>query len=272
MIEFFQKQKNRGYDINAYNEMIRKVNYQRARISHLKEKVRSRETKLASKGNFYTMKDQRTLASIYQNEVKHLALIKGALDVIELGLTSVSERVDTLLIIFKAFSGFNSVAKSVNDVIKYTTYLPSDFDAVLRQLVESHIELTSILHPPDARITFDLYSPEAGQIMAELEDELEKEVINRFPSVPLDSRMGNDLTEKMKEVVSVLAADGGTPTIFKERRKPKTNFEDRVLHHFSHQKGDLDVYGCAKYLRTSPQRVIEALYELADEGRLTFNN
>lgn len=271
MIEFFQKQKHREYDLNAYNDMIRRVSYQKARICRLREKVRSRETKLASKSNFYLSKDQRSLAQIYQNEVKHIALIKEALEIIDLGLTAVLERIDTLLIIFKAFSGFNSMAESVNDAIKSTTFLPSDFDMVLRQLVESYMELTSILHPPDARISFDLFSPEASKIMAELENELEKEVINRFPSVPLDLKMGENLAEKMEEAIGLLAADGGTPTTLRQRGRTKLSFEDKVLQYFKLHKGKMDVYSCAKWLKVSPQRVIEALYNLADEGRLSFN-
>jgi hypothetical protein len=107
--------------------------------------------------------------------------------------------------------------------------------------------------------------------MAELENELAREVINRFPSVPIDLKAGDNLAEKMEEALGLLAADGGTPAILMERGRSKLSFEDRVLQYFKLQKGKIDVYACAKCLKVSPHRVIEALYELADEGRLSFN-
>ncbi len=272
-MELFHRREKRGVDLQAYNSMIRGVNYQKARVSQIAEKVKSRERMLHSKCNFYKMKNQEGVASIYHNEIRHLALLKSTLDIIELGLTAVSERMDTLRILYQAFEGFRPVAKSINEVIQNTSFLPGDFDMVLKQLVESHIELTSILHPPDANICFDLRSPEASEIISELECELEREVLNRFPDAPLTTDLrGDNLAERMEKVTSLIAADGGAPLNLKESvRGHRLTFEDKVLRYFNLKGGNMDVYGCAKYLGAPHQKVIEALYDLADEGRLRFN-
>ncbi len=272
-MEFFRRREKRGVDLFAYNSMMRGINYQKARVSQIAQKVKSREKMLQSKCNFYKLKNQDGVASIYYNEIRHLALLKSALDIIELGLTAVCERMDTLRILYQAFEGFRPVAKSINEVIKHTSFLPGDFDLILKQLVESHIELTSILHPPDANISFDLRSPEAAEVMNKLEQELEREVLNRFPDAPLTANLrGDDLAERMEEVTSLIAADGGAPlSLTQNTRNHKLTFEDKVLRYFNLKGGSIDVYGCAKYLGAPHQKVIEALYDLADEGRLKFN-
>ncbi len=249
---------------------MRKVNYQRAHMSRLIQKIDSREQMLRSRVDFLKTRDEETRAKMYLKEMGEIVLIKRVLKLINLGLTAVSERLDTMKILFKALSGFRPVAKTVDEAIQHSSFLPMDFKDVMNDLAGSYSELLEILHPPDAQIFFDIGTPEAQKIINQVEKELEKEVISQYPKVPLDTNLkGGNLAEKMEEVITMLLADGGTETTF-TKKKRKMSFEDKVLYYMN-MKGNIDVFGCARQMKTSPQKVIGALYELAEDGKLKFN-
>lgn len=252
---------------------MRNVNYQRAHIARLIQKITSKEQMLNSKLEFLRSKNQQSRVNMYLREMGDIAIMKRVLILIELGLTGVSERLDTLRILHTAISSFRPVAKSVEEAIQYASLLPMDFKDVMTDLAHSYTELVTILRPPDAHIFFDFQTPEASKIISQVEGELEREILNRFPSVPLNKKVrGERLADKMEEVLNMLVADGGTEVIFSDKsRKKKMSFEDKVLYYINMRHGRIDVFGCAKYLRASPQKVIEALYELAEDGRLKFN-
>jgi len=258
------------FNSESYDVMLRQLKHQRVKLSTLSSKIQSKEEMLKIKCDLYNKQSQNKFVSLYMNEIKHLQDLKNVLNIIDLGLMAVYERLDTLKIVFKAFVGFKPTAKFLNDVLKKTRYIPADMENMLRNFTDSYIELTSVIHPPDSNISFNLESPEASGIIKSIENNIESEIIDQFPNIPLSSTTG-DLAEKMEEVTDILAADGGYPMLIQNiSKKPDVKLSDQILNYIHLKNGNFDVYNCASKLRVPPNKIINTLYELANDGKLRF--
>lgn len=263
---------NRGNGLNLreYDRLIRAVKHEEAKLRNWILKINRRASELRAKMELYKNRKQMVLAGIYAKEAQNLILLREALNYISLKFLAVSERLDTLRIVLKATLDLKPLLKSLNEIYPIIQSMPVNAGDVFKQLVNSYSELLYLVSPPNPRIVFKLDSIEAAKILQEVEDMLQKEVLEKFPSIPLDKVGEGRLTEKIGELVEVFAADGGLI----QARKPftkKLTLKDKVLRYIK-LTGKMDVYGCARFLNTSPQKVVEILYELAEEGKVKFNS
>jgi|Deesub1362B_J571_1020462.scaffolds.fasta_scaffold00004_324 hypothetical protein len=263
------------FDLKAYNELVRSVEYHRTRVKYLRDQIQGKIKTLDSKKNFLIRKGEKLSAKNYEREIKLLTLLKEVLYNFELGLTAVLERLDTIRIILQALDGFKPTAKAINEAINAAYYIPGNFQSLLESLAQSYINLIETVKPPEAKVYIDLANPEAEHILTQVEKEVGKIVVEQFPQIPRDIPILSSPNKRVEELISALATDGGISTgaPFYKQSVGKRNFEDQVYYYMTYiSKGKLDVFGCARYLDTAPQRVIDALYILAEEGKIKFNS
>lgn len=266
--------RGRWSDLKNFNMLIRSVEYHRNRIRILYDQICQKINSLKAKQSYLIKNGEYASAENYAREIRLLNILKEVVYNFELGLLAVEERLDTIRIILQALEGFKPTAKAINDALSAVYYIPGNFNMLLESLAESYIELIETIKPPAANILINLNNPEAEQIITQVEREVGKLVSSKFPEVPANVSIIKS-GRKVEELMTALATDGG----FKEHiisvkvNKTKKTFEDKVHYYFKYiSRGKLDIYGCARYLGVSPQRVIEALYLLAEEGKIKFNN
>ena len=100
------------FNSESYDVMLRQLKHQRVKLSTLSSKIQSKEEMLKTKCDLYNKQSQNRFVSLYMNEIKHLQDLKNVLNIIDLGLMAVYERLDTLKIVFKAFVGFKVSIKT----------------------------------------------------------------------------------------------------------------------------------------------------------------
>ena len=267
--------KNDIFDLKAFNQLFKSVEYHRSRVRVLKDQIDNKIKTLDSKKNFLIRRGEKLSARNYEREIKLLNVLKEVLYNFELGLTAVLERLDTIRIILQALDGFKPTAKAINEAINAAYYIPGNFHALLESLAQSYISLIETVKPPEAKVYIDLANPEAEHILTQVEKEVGKIVVEQFPHIPREIPILSSPNKKVEELISTLATDGGITTgaPYYKQSMGKKNFEDQVYYYMTYiSKGKLDVFGCARYLDTAPQRVIDALYILAEEGKIKFNS
>ena len=261
------------FNPKAYNEMIKAIDYHRNRVRLMRNQLKTKINSLISKMKYLIKNGEIASAENYKREINLLRRLEKVLYSFELGLTAVMERLDTLRIILQALSGFKPAAKAINDAVNAAYYIPGNFHELLRSLADAYYGLIETVKPPKANIYINLENLEAENIISQVEKEISKMVYEEFPQV----KNVNVLTsprKKVDELVSAIATDGGISEklVITKRRKSKPRFEDRVYYYIKYiSRGKIDVFGCARYLNTSPKRVIEALYTLAEEGKIKFS-
>ena len=261
-------------NLKNFNMLIRSVEYHRNKIRILHDQIRQKIESLKAKHSYLIRNGEYESAENYAREIRLLNILSDIVYNFELGLLAVEERLDTIKIILQALEGFKPTAKAINDALSAVYYIPGNFNMLLESLAESYIELVETIKPPAANIVINLDNPEAEQIITQVEREVGKLVSSKFPEVPAGVSIIKS-GKKVEELITALATDGGFKgsIIPFKTGKTKRSFEDKVHYYFKHiSRGKLDIYGCARYLGVSPQRVIEALYLLAEEGKIKFNN
>ena len=263
-----------GLDLKAYNEMIRSVEYHKSRIRFMYDQIDAKIKSLEAKMNYLIKNGEIASAENYKREIRLLKRLKNILYNFELGLIAVIERLDTLRIILQALDGFKPAAKAIHDAVNAAYYIPGNFHNLLQSLADSYYTLIETVRPPEATIYINLENPEAEEIISQVEKEVSKIVYETFPSIQ-NINILTSPKKKVEELLSAIATDGGFSErlIVNKPRKSKPRFEDQVYYYMKYiSRGKIDVFGCARYLGTSPQRVIEALYTLAEENKIKFNS
>lgn len=254
--------------------MIRSVEYHKSRIQAMYTQIDNKIKTLKAKMSYLIRIGEVASAENYKREIKLLKRLKNILYTFELGLTAVIERLDTIKVILQALDGFKPAAKAINDAVNAAFYIPGNFQNLLQSLADSYYSLIETIKPPEANIYINLDNPEAEEIISQVEKEVGKIVYETFPSIS-NINILTSQKNRVDELLSAIATDGGISekiTLYRPK-KQKTRFEDKVYYYMKFiARGKIDVFGCARYLNTSPQRVIEALYTLAEEGKIKFNS
>ncbi|RLG60677.1 hypothetical protein DRN86_01915 [Candidatus Geothermarchaeota archaeon] len=267
MLGLFRR--NDEFNLRQYDRLILSVKYEEQKIRNWIARLEKKRSELISKMNLYKKRNQLILAGIYAKEIENLTILRDVLNYINLKFLAISERLQTIKVVLKAASDLKPLIKSLDEIFPVIASLPVKVEDTLKQLVTSYTELLYFVSPPNAQIKFDLMTPEASEILREVESKVEEEVLKAFPSLPLAmTKTEGKLTDKIGELVEVFAADGGFSLTHRKEKKKLTT-KDKVLRYIR-LTGNMNVYACARYLNTSPEKVIEALYELAEEGKLKF--
>ena len=256
-----------GIDLREYDKLIRSVRYEEQKIRNWVSRIDKRRSELISKMEIYKKKNQTILAGIYAKEVNNLDLIREILNFISLKFLAVAERLSTLKIVLMATNTLKPLLKSLTELYPLIISLSANAEDVVKQLVTSYNELLCFVNPPEAQIRFNIESPEASQILKEVESKVEEELLAKFPRVPMEFSNETKLSDKMEELVETLAADGGLLA----RKDENSNIKRKILEYIK-SKGDVNVYTLARHLNISPDKVIELLYQLADEGKIRFSD
>ena len=143
----------------------------------------------------------------YLGEMRHLSLIQGALDLVELSLMSVSERMDTLRIVYKGLMGVRSTTETLTNLMGELPLDPSGIRDLVEKLVNSSRDVLAQLRLPEGRLRFEFHSTQAESIITDCQRRVSEDLSVLLPSVPPFTGETVVVTEDGREM---MAADGGT--------------------------------------------------------------
>lgn len=259
---------------------------------------------------FYKERKEYQFASIYLKETSNLRVLKNVLRTVDLGLLAVNLRLDTMKIVVSALLEFKESAKTIDKVIGDIRLMSDSFNNYYKSFMNGYFDLETLINIPELDLAnfLSLDNENALKIIQTVERTVGEELAKRFPNVPaeLDQILSKDPKEGVRKLYEILATDGGVredipynkyiayqgkhvkskitssilkvdPRVLKRIDPSKLGkTEIAVLKYIVNIKkgefGYMDIYQLAKLTRSSPESILESLYELAELKIIHFGH
>ncbi len=254
----------------------------------------------------YKEKKEYQFATIYLKETTNLRLLKNVLQSVDLGLFAVNLRLDTMKIVVSALLEFKESTKVIDKVIEDIRIVNDNFSNYYKSFMNGYIDLETLINIPELNLSkfLTIDNEDAVKIIQTVERTVGEELAKRFPNVPaeLDQILSNDPKEGVKKLYEILATDGGVKENYTYTRlgnqmrhrkfqnsilkvNPKMlkrldisklgKLEITILKYIvSIKKGEfgyMDIYQLARVTKSSPESILESLYELAELKIISFS-
>ncbi len=279
---------------------------------HIRNIINSIDKKIVAfreKYEFYKKRKEPRFAALYLKEANNLRMLKNVLMTVDMGLLAVNLRLDTMKVVVSALLEFKESTKVINQVIEDARVMSDSFSNYYKSFIDGYIDLESIINIPEIDLAnfVSLQDEDATKIIQAVERKIGEELSKRFPNIPeqLDQILSDDPRKGVQKLYEMLATDGGvyesgagryggyTPTRSRNQiknsilrvnvKKLKTvdarkleKIEVAILRYIINIKrgefGYMDIYQLAKMTRSSPETVLEGLYNLAEAGLISFTH
>ena len=285
--------------IRNYNQVFRELYTYRGRLSVRLAKLNARLSKLQSYMEMYKERGDFETASLYAREYKVVYIVREMVWSMMLKIDGVLSRIDTVKTFISAFEGMDQTVEVLNEVAKFSGVQIKMLETLSRELGNEYI---NVLHEEvisDRLLNpIVLPLPDAKELLTNIEKTVVEEISKKFPDVPkeLDIDIGEDVSRVVNKLYEVIATDGGATSTTLVRRKSSyvgtlkirinTNYiqkngikkldkHERILLNYlfriSHGVScNINIYDVARLFRTTPLRILDALYELSEEGFISF--
>ncbi len=285
--------------IRNYNQVFRELYTYRGRLSVRLAKLNARLSKLQSYMEMYKERGDLETASLYAREYKVVYIVREMVWSMMLKIDGVLSRIDTVKTFISAFEGMDQTVEVLNEVAKFSGVQIKMLETLSRELGNEYI---NVLHEEvisDRLLNpIVLPLPDAKELLTNIEKTVVKEIAKKFPDVPkeLDVDIGEDVSRVVNKLYEVIATDGGTSSTTMVRGKSsyvgtlkirintnhiqkhgikKLDKQERILlnYLFRMSRGvscNINIYDVARLFRTTPLRILDALYELSEEGFISF--
>lgn len=285
--------------IRSYNQVFRELYAYRGRLSLELAKLNARLSKLQSYMEMYKERGDLETASLYAREYKVVYIVREMVWSMMLKIEGVLSRIDTVKTFVSAFEGIDQTVKALNEVAKLSGIQIKLLETLSRELGNEYINVIHEEVISDRHLNpIILPLPDAKELLTNIEKTVVKEIAKKFPDVPkeLDVNMREDVTRVVNKLYEVIATDGGATLTTLTRRKSsyvgvlkiKVNTDyiqrngmkrldkmERILLNYLIRisRGiscNINIYDVARLFRTTPLRILDALYELSGEGFISF--
>ena len=259
----------------------------------------------------YKERKELQFASIYMKETGNLRVLKNILQTVDLGLLAVNLRLDTMKIVVSALLEFKESTKVINKVVGDIRLMNDNFNDYYKSFINGYFDLETLINIPELDLAnfLSLENEDALKIIQTVERTVGEELAKRFPNVPadLDQILSEDPKEGVKKLYEILATDGGVREnkIYsgymgrRDRRLGSSQVRDSILkvnprmlkridlsklekkeiailkYIINIRKGEFgytDIYQLAKITRSSPETVLQSLYDLAELKIIHFSH
>ncbi len=285
-----------GEIIQVYDQMGRQLYVYRGRLSMELAKVNNRLEKLQEYMDLYKERGDLEMAAIYAREYKALYVVREILWHMILRLDGVMARIDTVKKLASGFDGMGDTLKAVSDVIKVAGPAVSGFEELARNLYTGYTELVVDASVP---VTNMYVAPveDAKEILRNIEKDVVKELAKKFPKIPRDIEVSPEAIPKLvNRLYEAIATDGGVAEVMVKPRDEEVvgivrvslnreelyrvsmhrleRLERAVLNYLlkNYRGGEvsLNLFRFARAYRTTPMKVLDALYSLSEIGLIRF--
>ena len=294
-------------DVSRRYDLLRKeIGGYRMHIKTIISSIDKKILMFRDKYKFYKKRKEYQFATIYLKETSSLKLLKNVLQSVDLGLLAVNLRLDTMKIVVSALLEFKESTKVIDKVIGDIRIVNDNFSNYYKSFMSGYIDLETLINIPELDLANFLSTDneDAIKIIQTVERTVGEELAKKFPNVPaeLDQILSADPKEGAKKLYEILATDGGVKENYvyshlgsQVRRhifhnsilkvNPKMlrrldisklgKLEIAILKYIVNIKkgefGYMDIYQLARVTKSSPESILESLYELAELKIINFS-
>jgi hypothetical protein len=309
VVDVFRKKVSSGEVVKKYNMLKKEIGVYQMHIRSIISAIDKKIERFRERLEYYKRRRELTFASIYVREISNLGMVKSILRSVDLGLLAVNLRLDTMKIVVSSLIDFKDVAKVIDSVISDARIMSENFNNYYKSFIDGYIDFETDAIIPDVNLSafLSLHEEDAIKIIKAVERKVGEELSKKFPNVPsnLDQILSDDPKRGVRKLYEILATDGGvyepqvTGSMYMSRSRGLNPLRSSILrininrlrrldlrrldkketailkYIINVRRGEftyMDIYRLAKTIKTSPESILESLYNLAEMGIVVFNH